>query len=228
MCKPLVWGDSIFREGGSVSLEGDSYAQWWENAVSHTQGLPDAFLLKYKSGKQLRELAVAAGVEKPARVKEALVAQIVEVAVPSEPNLWPGWFHYGRVLILRADSGIVADVLTLLHVAALEGTLGFGSGGFGPFASGLSFYDAADIGPVYHRQLSEQVKFEKKHLRKLRGVRRKLEAAGWRVFTAEDPAVRGGVVQYWFVGVSPDGERVAKWVSLAELKGLVSGNAAIV
>ena len=229
MNKPLVWGEPIFRlsdvDERSPLLRAD-YAAWWENAVSHTQGLPDARLLVYKSMVALRELAAEVGIEKPAKTKAPLVAQIVAASVPKAPNRWPGYFHTGKVMVLRADTGIVADVLNLLHVAAMERTLGFGAGGFGPFGSGMTLYDGADIGPLYHRELWEHMKFVKKHERKLVPVRKKLEAAGWRFYFLGNPTTLDTgdgqmVVRYWMNSASDGpagGKQVTGWFTLAQLK----------
>ena len=218
--KPLAWGEDI-NSDVRVSLPGGDYAVWWERALGRTQGRVDAFSLKDKSMPVLREMAAVVGVEKPARTKAPLIEQVVAASVPGVVNRWPGWFDYGRVLVLRADSGVVADVLNLLHVAAMEGTLGFGGGGFGP---GLSFYDAADIGPKYHTQLWLHMKFVKKHERKLISVRRRLEAAGWFFWSLGYPEALDGVVKYWVEadrGNSSSGGGggyISGWFSLAELK----------
>lgn len=172
MVKPLTWGEPIAEAESTWGniLERGEYATFWESAVSWAQGLESAHSLSYRKVSELREMLADGG---KGLKKAELVEQVFATQTPVHANRWPGWFHYGDVLILRADAGLVSDVLTLLHVASLEGTLGIGGGGFGPFASGLSLYDAADIGPEFHRALWKQIKAEKRSARRERWARRR-------------------------------------------------------
>lgn len=72
-------------------------------------------------------------------------------AKAQSPNTWPAWFHSGKALVMRADRGIVADLLDILFEASQEGALACG-GGTGVFNRAATFYDARDVGPLLREQ----------------------------------------------------------------------------
>ena len=72
-------------------------------------------------------------------------------AKAQSPNTWPAWFHSGKALVMRADRGIVADLLNILFEASQEGALACG-GGTGVFNRAATFYDARDVGPLLREQ----------------------------------------------------------------------------
>lgn len=245
------WGEDILPDDASERAwkrrvaSGEDYKDHWDGSGKYIREMGSARInARWNTLVELQEYARKIGVEKPARNKQAVVAQIDAADMPGEPNLWPGWFHNGKVLILRADNGIVADVLNLLHVAALERTLAFGSGGYGVFSSGIGLYDAADVGPKTHKEWSDTRKWNIKQMKKLKPVRQELERKGHAFYFLGNPTngfkskvnysgdgheeTNPKDVYYWLNGASnwrdsnaPKYPQAYGWYTIEELKAEV-------
>ena len=215
---------------GEYGFRQPDYDTWYPDNLAQAQGIPEAWGYRYKKMDQLRAIAAEKGVEKPARTKDALIAQITATAVPDSPDIWPGWFHYGNLLILRAGGGIVADLLKLLHKAGRETkTLALGSGGFGPFASGLTLFNSADLSKQHLAARLAEEKWTKKQEKALEPVAKKLREEGYGYYALGSPRRRWndepeGTVKYWLNGYAVPipqlgGKRVqpSGWYTLDEL-----------
>jgi len=214
-------------EAGDYGFMQPGYDSWYRSSIASARGLPSAWLpWAWKTVVQLRAIAVAAGVDKPARTKDALIAQIQFTEVPETPDIWPGWFHFGNVLILKAERGIMADVLDLLYRAGRApkkggGSLALGSGGFGPFSSGMSLFDSADLGAVYLKERAATEKWTKQQEKALEPVAKELKADGFGYYFLGNPTEQKGAVKYWLNshGLKQlGGKQAFGWYTLEELR----------
>lgn len=202
--KPVMflntWGDDIRKAEGPrgwdpTLLRGSSYVEHYEDNLDHAQGYETDWALFNKRVPELKELAKAEGVSLKgirlrADIEEAIKAHRRSVRVAKSPNTYPGYFHYGDVLVLRAGAGVVADVLRMLMKAALDGTLAFGSGGFGPFASGTVIYDGADVSKQEVKNRKRAAKWYNKQMAKVGPVLEYLkEKHGQRPYFLGNPRV---------------------------------------
>lgn len=165
----------------------DNYDKWWEEHVAWAQEMSTRTTInRYTTVKELKEIGARLGITKFKRAKADILAQIHEADSALTPNKWPGWFHYGKEFVLRADSGIVADVLEMLHEAAVEGTLSFG-GGAQVFGSGLSIYDGRDVGPKLTKERKDHARWYKKAMKALEPVDAELTKRGYTRFSLSTP-----------------------------------------
>lgn len=165
---------------GDYGIRQTDYAEWYTENLPRAKGVSSSWEYTYKKMDKLREIATEMGIEKPQRTKDALIQQIVAAKPQKTPDLWPGWFHFGNVLILRAGGGIVADTLKLLYKAGRETeTLGIGGGSFGPFASGLTLFDTADLSKTYIKERNAHEKWVRKQEKALQPVLKKMKEDGY-------------------------------------------------
>lgn len=210
-----MWGDSIinaqrddrFPMLRGSKLEGrdvyDSYDKTWERHMEYVQHPPRIY--PSDTIATIRALADKLGIEGKRPRKKAELIDMVKnseeyKAAVEHPNQWPGYFHYGDVLVLRADSGIAFDVLDLLKTAAIEGELMVGSTvGFG---SGLSLFDVADLGRNVRKEILENNKWHQREMKKLEPVKKALKAEGIRWFYLGNPSKSDNdpATKYWLNG----------------------------
>lgn len=221
-----TWGDPIGREG-------DSYAAHWTRSLPHVQRVPDADHLRWRyKMPELRARAKALGITPlPRRKDELLDAIVTHPDLGAEqPNLWPGWFHQGTALILRADNGPAATIISALRDAARAGTLAIGNAS-GPFSTGLFISDGADIGPAQQARIDADWDWHDARMAELAPVAAQLKAEGYGYYFLGRPrrdgwttaaGVESTEVRYWLNGHSvrlEDGTRTQPygWYTLDEL-----------
>lgn len=229
------WGDKI----GGPFVSSDAYASRWSDMLGYVQGHDDAGYVRFQATMtELRAMAKALGVSPLPRSKDGLRDAIAShpdrAAQASRPNLWPVWFARGEVLVVRADTGPVADVVAGLRDAIRNGTFAIGDGS-GPFCSGLFFHDAATIGPDMRSAIVERHEWHDARMAEAEPVLAELREEGFDVhffgiprpgghttkYGKEDDAVR-----YWLNGRTvrlPSGRRGQPfgWFSLDEMRDRV-------
>lgn len=155
-----LWGHNINIAGGYVGTQGskdnpeahfyDLYDLHFMRALPYAQGLPHEYELDWTTIPKLKALAKSLGLRglptRKSEIVEYLQSSSEYTRQAKTPYIWPGWFHYGRILVLRADKGVTAEVISHLYRASQRGTLAIGNGtqehGFG-----FTLYDGADVGP---------------------------------------------------------------------------------
>lgn len=182
---------------------GEYYDNHYANSLGSIQSLPE--IRQWWTIPEIKAAAVKMGIPGPfPRKKAELVDYVtnhpVRLTAGSDSNDWPGWFHYGDVLVLRADRGIVADTLKLLVRAAENETLAFG-GGAQIFGSGMSLYDGMDVGPVLEQERREAAAWYDAEMKKLEPVKEELKRRGFGWYALGNPHLReDGQTQYWLNG----------------------------
>lgn len=199
----------------------EMYDQWWESSAPYSQQMSSALRIhSWTKLADLRDIALSLGIQKPGRTKAIVLQQITANDTPLQPDIWPGWFHNGDVFVLRADRGIVADVLEMLYQAAsVTGTLAFG-GGAQMFGSGLSLYDGRDVGVKLNRERKAYARWHKKALAELEPVEAVLKAKGHGWYALGRPTVMRGETHYWLNGHRGGPGYTGQpfgWYTLAEL-----------
>lgn len=155
-----TWGKDITSSGYSVargSLDGEyrkinqCYDSYFSYGIRSSQGLPEDYALLYMSIPEMKELARKLGIIKLPRNKADIIKYIESSPAYTlkarRPDSWPAWFHYGKTLVLRADNGIVADVLNLVYASSHLGTTAMEQGKK-EFIRGMLIYDGEDVGPL--------------------------------------------------------------------------------
>lgn len=131
-----VWGEPINGTTG--------YATMWRLRLHRAQGLPPTADYQEYTMPELRHKAKEAGLTGYSRLnKDDLILRLQQAHTPEDPYTWPGYFHRGTELVLRADDGVTRQVLERLIEGANSGTLGM----FVPdrtVGGGLVLYDTAD------------------------------------------------------------------------------------
>lgn len=196
----------------------DTYDSWWSSQLPYTQGMNTE--LRWKKVPELKELAKAAGISPLPKVKDELIAALQAVDTPEHPNVWPGWFHYGKTLVLRADRGIAWHVLGMLADAAEAGELAIG-GGSQAFSTGIGLYDARDVGPKLEAERGESAAWQKARADELEPVAEELAKRGHSWYFLGNPRETEDGVQYWLNGRSVRDNhgwfQPAGWYTLEEL-----------
>lgn len=181
----------------------DNYDTHYGRALERMQELPD--VARYGTIDRIKEAAAKIGIPGPfPRKKAELIEYVtnhpVRLALAENPSVWPGWFHNGDVLVLRADKGIVADTLKSLARAAKSQTLAFG-GGHQLFGSGMSLYDGADVGPKLEAERKAYAQWYDAEKLKLEPVKAELTRRGFKWYALGRPTLRkDGRVEYWLNG----------------------------
>jgi hypothetical protein len=180
-----TWSADIFPLGDLTTRwpvqRGEAYSSYFRDNYAYAQGLPSSSNLRWKKMPELRELAKTHGVTPIPRKKDDLIEKLVtsdEYSRSAEyPDRWPGWFHNGDVLILRAESGVVADVLDLLYEAGKKNALAIG-GGHAAFSSGIGVYDSRDVGKKLKKQRKLEKKWYDRQMKNLEPVAAELKKRG--------------------------------------------------
>jgi hypothetical protein len=226
-----VWGQDIriLTGTGPWNIAAQAGGRWYDDCydshfaygLHYVHGLPGQ-RLQYRSVTELRHLAKTFGI-RPLPTKKDLLVDAIQsspayAASAASPNKWPGWFHNGTTLVLRADRGIVADVLDLLFEASERGTFAVGgAGGSNPFGSGMAFYDALDVGPKLERERFETAVWTARWNKKLETVKAELKSRGHGWYALDGPSEIGGTVKFWLNGHSRGGKQPFGWFTLEEL-----------
>lgn len=219
------WGFSECRLGGD---DFENYQFHYENARARLQEIdvPAPHLATVAS---LRQLAEEHGLPKPwPRRKAELHAALCEhlKSRGSHRDRWPGWFHYGSHLVLRAEGdGLAARILRRLRRAAQEGTLGLANGSDSPFATGLFIYDTRDETPGLVANREAAFDWHDARMAELEPVKEELKRKGISWFALGRPTEmeRDGEkqVRYWLNGMSGrDYPQPFGWYTLEELRQL--------
>jgi hypothetical protein len=231
--QPPVWGEDVRGvargrgsavEGWAPTLSYRDYAGDWESGrrvggvdlPGQRKWLP----LERHTVAELEAIALqVGGVGRKARgEKKAEYVARLEAERQRGTKVFPGWFQSGKVLILRAgDVGsvpeqIAQEVLWRLRYAYDEGTLGFGSGGSNPFATGLSLFDAQDLAPGVVEAWKSDLEWVEAQEAALKPVADELAAEGHRWYALGRPTLLkskvggdrvyggDGEVHYWLNG----------------------------
>ena len=231
-----VWGQDITGPAGAAAhgtVEGsrynDTYDDHYNATLGYAQRMGERLNLRWATVEELREIARRFQLTGPlprkkADLQAAILAAPAYAATAEEPDVWPGWFHFGDTLVLRADRGIVADLLDLLGSAAAEHALAFGQGQ-AVFGSGMAFYDARDVGPLLRRQRKVERKAYDRAMKALAPVAEQLKAKGHNWYALGRPTTLdtgdGRMVErYWLnsYGRGPGyNHQIYGWFTLQEL-----------
>lgn len=241
--RTYAWGD-ILETGTRVDPygrplgDGDmpEYASHYSRALPYTRW--DRLAREVSRGRismaELRARAKSAGLTGLPRTKAALAERFLNspeyLATAHLNEVWPGWFAFGRHLVLRADSSATGVVIEALGDAIDAGTLAVGTYS-GAFASGFFLYDARDETDAIRADRDEKATWYEDRMAELEPVAAELKAAGHGWYFLGRPCVLsndGGEPQlrYWLNGhsggVARDGTRCFKqpfgWYSLDELR----------
>lgn len=225
LTEPLRWDFAQCRLGGD---DFENYQFHYENARARLQEIdvPAPHLATVAS---LGQLAEEHGLPKPwprrkADFHAALSEHIQRNAPPRD--VWPGWFHYGQHLVLRAEGdGLAARILRRLRRAAQEGTLGLANGSDSPFATGLFIYDTRDETPGLVANREAAFDWHDARMAELEPVKEELKRKGITWFALGRPTEmeRDGKrqVRYWLNGMSGrDYPQPFGWYTLEELRQL--------
>lgn len=216
------WGDVL------LEWSDQDYAGHWSRSVAFARGLPDPWALSRKKTAELRSHGKALGISPLPRRKDDLIAAIVahpeNVKAADSPDCWPGWFHYGNLLVLRADDGITAEAVAAIADAVRNGTVGF-SPVSGPFSTGLLITDMTDLGPKTWERLHDQWDWHDARMAELAPVEAELRAKGHRFYFLGKPREGGWrtadgqedtAVRYWLNGSGDP--QPSGWYTLDELR----------
>ena len=230
-----AWGDHLTDDTWHTPTGTPDYASYWSQALSWVRR--DEFTYNAKAGRlsmvDLRAKAKVLGLTNLPRTKDALTDLIVNsaeyAAVLDLPDVWPGWFHNGKELVLRADDGAGRVVIEALQDAIRAGTLAIGTYS-GAFASGMFLYDVRDETDAIRKDRKQQVQWYDARMRDLAPVERQLKEWGHKWFFLGKPSEHTTadgqtVVRYWLNGygasVARDGTSCRRqpwgWYTLAEL-----------
>lgn len=213
---PIAVHEQDYHRDYKISRDGSLGLTGWE--------------FNYMKVDRLKEKAFEAGIKPIPRKKDDLVASLKEKQVPLYPNRWPGWFQNGKTLVLRAESGLAADVLNILYAESRDGNLTFGSAS-GVFSSGMNIYTLSDIGPKLKKQREASVRWHDKQMKKLKPVEAALKKEGYNWYALGNPTdgfeslvgrdepVNPKEVRYWLNGHGILGlGQPYGWYSLKELR----------
>lgn len=174
---------------------------------------------------ELRQMAKEEGVKPlPTRKDDLIHAILAKRFEGVERSTWPGWFQSGRDLVLRADNGLTAVVLTAVAAAAKSGHLAIGNGG-GVFGSGIFLYDSRDETKQLKKEREARFDWYDARMAELEPVAKKVsEDIGYYFLgrPSEHKDDNGNpVAKYWLNSHSTrkahDGRQIFGWFSLAEL-----------
>lgn len=225
-----VWGESVKGKprgprsavaGYQPTLAWEEYAGFWESTLRWASpDLPGQRSWTSLENHKVEELkAIASGlgllpVERglgKGRVLKEDYLRALNAAKASHVTEFPGWFQTGKCLVLRATADseagrIASDVLRALWFAYREGTLGFGKGLSGPFSSGFSVLNVADVDGAMLEEQAEQGKWVLAQEKLLEPVAEELKARGHKWYFLGRPTLftdeADGVVHYWLNGHS--------------------------
>lgn len=197
------WGEEVVPDpyGYRASTRPD-YATAFADHLSSVQG--SEYISSWETIPELKERAKALGLTKLPTKKADLYDLVVitqaERGEKKDPDNWPGWFHYGRQLVLRAEGdGPTARVLKHLAEAAQAGTLGIGGKvGSNPFGAGLFLYDTRDETKGLKAEVDAQHRWHAKQMKRLAKTEKLLKKQGFHWgFLGNPREDENGVVRYW-------------------------------
>lgn len=218
--KEYQWGQDLSSGSFDHSRYGTAHPQGWvpDYVSFYTDALgwvrKDSLTRDINNGHAtMRELRAAAEkytVPRPwARTKADLGQQILTSdghKNRSLPDKWPGWFHYGDHLVIRADTGVAATIVTALRDAIDAGTLAVTTHSFA-FASGLFLYDARDETKADQKYRDDQAAWYDTQMAALKPISDQLTKYGHRWYFLGKPqkfTTNDGntVIKYWLNGWS--------------------------
>lgn len=218
-------GMFLFNSGfGESSIQVEKARSYWNQNLSYAMGMEKKEMWNWKI-KDMRVYANSKGINLKGKTKKADIEEAIQEdhrnnQKPEHPNRFPGWFHYGDVLALKATDGIVKDVLNLLVDAARENLLAV-SNGRGAFSTGFGFYRTADIGPKLREELDEAQRQYEEDMAALAPVAAELKSRGFGWYFLGKPTPMHGTTKYWLNGEGRMGGKCEGqpygWYSLEEL-----------
>ena len=227
--KDLPEGAFIFLAEGKYYEEDYEIGQgrvYWNQAVGWAQGAQalNTYRMSVAEMKQWAKdhnLSLK-GKTRRDQIEPLVRKKSVDLAEKKTPNQWPGYFHNGSVLYLKAD-GIVQETLKLIFMAAGYNAVGvMGGSNSNPFGRGFGFYDKRDIGPKLRAEIDEANRFYKEAMEALEPVQKALEGKGHRFLYLGKPSQgEDGETRYWLNGnTSPltHNKQPYGWYTLKELQ----------
>lgn len=232
----FVWGEEIESRGwGSSNAD---YANFWKGQMTW-RVLQEAGVDYHATIPQLRAKAKELGIKPLPAKRDELFDALIETlatAAPREendPGQWPGWFHYGNLLVLRAtDDSPTARVLRRLVRAAKDGTLGIGGSGSGnPFARGFFLYETRDETEGMNEQIDAAFAYHAEKMAAAQPAADFLNSIGLRAYFLGNPRPSTGKGRvrfpdependtcYWVNGLRPQGYSYSAPAELREAFG---------
>lgn len=191
---------NIYDLEGEIA-EGKTFIRDHEGFARGIPHLPMA--LWGASRDELRGMAKERGIKGYSKMTRDALATTIhhhDHADLPETNVHPGWFHFGRLLILPRTDDVFGAVLDRLVDAAKAGTLSVGSGG-GLFGSGFSFFDERDLSDDAKVDIARGNTEYIEDMEALRPVAEEIKARHGYYFLG-NPRREGGTVRYWLNGAS--------------------------
>lgn len=175
---------------------------------------------------ELKAKAKAAGVKGYSKMKrDELIDAILSAKLSSLPEttIAPVWFNYGNMMVLPRTDDTFGIVLNHIVEAARAGHLVFGGGGFGPFGSGATLFDARDVTEEQKVAITRANDEYIEDMESLEPVAAKVKARLGYYFALGRPTRRNGETYYWLNGATvslPSGGRdqPCGYYTLAELE----------
>lgn len=142
---------------------------------------------------ELRALAKERGIRPLPRKRADLIEALAASMALEDGDLpWPGWFRYGDLLVLRADSGPTQRLLLRLMDAVTSGTLGVCSSVANPYSRGIIFYDTRDEPESLIAAREREFDEYDAAMAAVQPVSEQLQAAGWRIRWLDHPLLGNG------------------------------------
>lgn len=192
---------------------------------AYARGLPRMPMSFYRASRdELRAMAKERGIKGYSKMNRDALATTIhhhDHADLPETNVHPGWFHFGRLLVLPCTDDVFGAVLDRLVDAAKAGTLSVGNGG-GLFGSGFSFFDERDLSDDAKAQITANNETYREDMEALRPVAEVVKEAHGFYFLGNPQRRTDGKARYWLNGASqrlPSGRRSQPfgWYTLEEL-----------
>ena len=230
------WGHDITSLAYGVargSLDGNyrkidgCYDTWFTYSLLRAQGLNNDNPLTHSSIPKMKKMAENLGLTRLPKKKAELIKFLESTpeytAGGRRPESWPGWFHYGGTLVLRANGGITASILDLIYETSVLGTMAMGYGE-GDSKRAILIYDGEDVGPILKRNRLEHAEWVRDAELKLIPVETELNKNDYRIYFIGDPILEedesGDLVTKYFLNVHLSGNlgQIMKTYTLDELR----------
>lgn len=199
----FLWGEDVVPGPYGYHAEtSPDYVNSFTDRLAGIQG--SEYISSWEKISELKARAKTLGLTKlptkKADLYDLVVATQAAQGKKKYPEDWPGWFHYGRQLVLRADGdGPTARVLKHLADAARSGTLGIGGKvGSNPFGSGLFLYDTRDETKGLKDEVDARHRWYNKQMKRLEKTEKMLKKQGFHWdFLGNPREDEEGIVRYW-------------------------------
>ena len=180
---------------------------------AYARGLPRMPRSFYRASRdELRTMAKERGIKGYSKMNRDALATTIhhhDHADLPETNVHPGWFHFGRLLILPRTDDVFGAVLDRLADAAKAGTLSVGDGG-GLFGSGFSFFDERDLSDAAKADIARANTEYIEDMETLRPIAETVRDARGYIFLGNPRRDKDGTARYWLNGNTttlPSGRR---------------------